>query len=131
MYFMLAAVIAVISILTVFKIHIEQLKQAPENRGQIQTKFFVGVAIAEAIPIILLVLGFMNSAPVEAVNELYFPGLIILLCLVFAPLFVFLQSRVDVSEEARLPIQTFSMLGLALGSSIPLISLVGLFTLAP
>ncbi|WP_230200195.1 hypothetical protein [Bacillus niameyensis] len=129
--FVLAAVIAVISILIVFKINLDKLKQSPENRDTLQTKFFIGVAIAEIIPIILVVLAFAASKTVTATSDLYVPGLIILLTFVFAPFFIFLQTKVDVTEKNRGIVTTFAFMGMSIALSIPIVSLVGLITLMP
>lgn len=129
--FMLAAIIASFSILVVFKIFIDKLKVNPENRVKLQTNFFIGVAIAETSPILLLVLAFANSATVTSNEELYIPGLITLLTLAFASFFIFLQTKVDVTEEAKEIVKTSAIIGLALVVSIPFISLIGLFTLMP
>src|SRR5690606_23971273 len=100
-YFAFASLLAVISILLVFKVNVEKLKENPKEVGQIQTKFFIGVAIAEAIPIILVVFGLMDLTTASSMEELYLPGLIVILSLVFAPFFIFLQKSVGVPEDAK------------------------------
>ena len=130
-FFMIASIMAVISILIVFKIFIDKIKITPEKRGILQSKFFIGVAIAEAIPIILIVFGFMASQPVTSMNELLVPGIVIILSMAFAPFFIFLQSKVDVTEESRAAVSSFAAIGSMLTVSIPIISLVALFMLMP
>ena len=130
-FFMIASIMAVISILIVFKIFIDKIKITPEKRGILQSKFFIGVAIAEAIPIILIVFGFMASQPVTSMNELLVPGIVIILSMAFAPFFIFLQSKVDVTEESRAAVSSFVAIGSMLTLSIPIISLVALFKLMP
>ena len=130
-YFAFASLLAVISILLVFKVNVEKLKENPKEVGQIQTKFFIGVAIAEAIPIILVVFGLMDLTAVSSMEELYIPGLIVILSLVFAPFFVFLQKSVGVPEDAKQVVTTFSFIGMAMANAIPFISLVGLIMMLP
>ncbi|WP_096272608.1 hypothetical protein [Paucisalibacillus globulus] len=130
-YFAFASLLAVISILLVFKVNVEKLKENPKEVGQIQTKFFIGVAIAEAIPIILVVFGLMDLTAVSSMEELYIPGLIVILSLVFAPFFVFLQKSVGVPEDAKQVVNTFSFIGMAMANAIPFISLVGLIMMLP
>lgn len=130
-FFALAAILAVISILLVFKNSIEKIKESPEDYGSIQTKFFIGVAIAEAIPIILVIFGLMNLSTASSIEDLYIPGAIVIFSMIFAPFFIFLQRSVGVPEEAKQKVSNFSMIGIALINAIPLVSLVGLIMMMP
>ncbi|WP_026909362.1 hypothetical protein [Paucisalibacillus globulus] len=130
-YFALAAILAVIPILLIFKVNIEKIKENPSDVGSAQTKFFIGVAIAEVIPIILIVLGLMDLTPASSIEELYIPGLIVILCMVFAPFFILLQRSVGVPEEAKQKVTTFSMIAWAMVNAIPFISIVGLLLILP
>lgn len=129
--FAIAAILACVSILLVFKINIEKIKENPENTAAIQTKFFIGVAIAEVIPMILVVFGMMDLTPVASIEELYIPGIIVIFALVFSPLFIFLQRSVGVPENAKQTVMTFSLIGIALANAIPLIALVSLIMILP
>lgn len=129
--FAIAAILACVSILLVFKINIEKLKENPENTADIHTKFFIGVAIAEVIPMILVIFGLMDLTPAASIEELYIPGIIVIFALVFSPLFIFLQRFAGVPENAKQTVMTFSLIGIALANAIPLIALVGLFLILP
>ncbi|GIO26909.1 hypothetical protein [Ornithinibacillus bavariensis] len=129
--FAAAAILAVLPILFLFKLNMEKIKENPSEIGSIQTKFFIGVAISEVIPIILIVFGMMNLTPVESLNELLVPGIIVIFALIFAPFFIFLQRFVGAPEESKQAITTFSMIGLALANAIPLISFISLIMLMP
>lgn len=128
---MFASILAVISILIVFKIFMDKIKRNPESRNTHQTNFFIGVAIAETIPIILIVFGFIMSEPVAIINELFVPAIVIILALAFAPFYIFLQTKVDVTKENKNIVTTFAFIGSALCLSIPLISIIGLTLLMP
>jgi F0F1-type ATP synthase membrane subunit c/vacuolar-type H+-ATPase subunit K len=130
-YFAAAAILASLSILLIFKINIEKLKENPDNVGAIQTKFFIGVAIAELLPIIFIILGLVNLTTASSIEELYLPGIIVIFAMVFGPLFILLQRSVGVPEEAKQKVMTFSMIGMALANAIPFVSLVGLFMMMP
>ncbi|WP_042143779.1 hypothetical protein [Paucisalibacillus sp. EB02] len=130
-YFAFASLLAVIPILLLFKVNIEKIKENPAEIGKVQTKFFIGVAIAEVIPIILIVLGMMDLTAVSTMEELYIPGQIVILSLVFSPFFIFLQKSVGVPEEAKQVVNTFSFIGMAMANAIPFISLVCLIMLLP
>ncbi|MUK89697.1 hypothetical protein GMD78_15110 [Ornithinibacillus sp. L9] len=129
--FSLAAVLAVVPMLIVFKINIEKLKENPENIGKLQTNFFIGAAISEAIPLILIVFGIANMETVAATDELLIPGIIVILTMVIGSFFVFLQRSVGVPEELKEQVTTFAMVGVALINAIPIISIVSLMMMAP
>lgn len=103
----------------------------PEKQAEIQTKFFIGVAICEVIPLILVVSGFATMQPVQELSELFVPFIIILFTILIGPSFILLQTKVDVTEDIKNLVMTFAMIGLSLAMSIPIVSLVGLFVQMP
>lgn len=129
--FAIASIIAVLSIIITFKLHLDKLKEKPEKQAEIQTKFFMGIAISEVIPLILVVSGFTTMQPVQAISDLFAPFVIILFCTLIGPSFVFLQTKVDVVKETKSAVMTFAMIGFALVVSIPIVSLIGLFVQMP
>lgn len=129
--FMFAAVIAALSILTVYRIFIGKVKQHPDDRPKLLSQFMIRVAISETLPLILLVLAFMNIETVTNINELYLPGLVVLITMAFVPFFIFLQTKVDVTEETKSAVKHSSYLAIGLAMAIPISSFVGLITLMP
>lgn len=129
--FVVAAILAAVSISVLFKINIGKIKEQPELANKVQTNFFIGVAISEAIPLILLIFGIINTETVSSIEQLFIPAIIIILTIVCASFFLFLQSKVDVIEENKASVTTFTAIGIAMVNAIPLISLVFLFTLTP
>ncbi|RKQ34340.1 hypothetical protein [Oceanobacillus halophilus] len=127
----LAAVIAVIGILAVFKRSVSQLKENPDNLEKIQTKLFIGVAISESIPILLIIYGFINMETVSSIDELFVPMVIVIALMVFSIFYVFTQSRLDVEPEHKPMIRTFGFMGMGLVNAIPIIALVMLFLMVP
>lgn len=123
--FVLAAFIAVTGILIVFKINVEKIKENPETIQIAQRNLFIGSAISETIPIILIVYGF---ATVETVENISVPFMLVILILAFSLFFIFLQSKVDVDENNRGPVQQFSRISMALVSAIPIIAIVFFLT---
>ena len=124
--FMFASILAVFSILIVFKIFIDKIKQTPEDRNALQTKFFIGVAMAETVPLILIVFGFVTSTPVASISDLLLPAIVIVLSMAFAPFFIFLQTRLDITKETKSIVNTSALIGTAMTLSLPIISLIGL-----
>jgi len=129
--FVAAALIAVVTILIIFKISIEKIKENPDAAEKAKINFFIGVATAEIIPILLIVYGFLNIEKVASIEELYLPGLIIILAVGIASFFIFLQRTVGVEERARQATNLFAVLSLGLVSAFPIISIVALFTMIP
>ncbi|GAA0441968.1 MAG: hypothetical protein ACQEWU_12925 [Bacillota bacterium] len=129
--FVAAAAFAVFPILILFKINVEKLKKDPRQQGKVQTNMMLGVAISEAIPIILIIYGFSKLAPVSDVSTLYVPGIIIVFFMLFAAFFIFMQRKVDVEENSKSAVNNFSMISLMLTMAIPLISVISLFLMVP
>ncbi|WP_163969540.1 hypothetical protein [Oceanobacillus halotolerans] len=129
--FVLAAVLAVIPILAIVKVNLERIKENPEKVEKARTNLFIGVAISETIPILLIVYGLITMTPVGTMEELYLPGLIIIVLMAFAAFFIFLQRSVGTNDETKGIVTNFSLISLVLVNAIPIISLVGLFMMAP
>ncbi len=130
-YFVAAAVLAALPILTLYKVLVGKLKEEPSAQASIQQKFFIGVALSETIPLLLIVFGYINLTPVNSVEELYIPGLIVVFIMAYAVFFIFLQRNVDVTPEAKPIVQSFTLISLALALGVPIIALVSLFMMMP
>lgn len=126
-YFVAATVMTLVPILIVFKTFIERIREQPENMNQIMPRFMMWVAIIEALPIMLIVLGFTALKPVSQLADLYLPGAIILLTFLFAIVFILMQSFVDIEVDTR----QFRMISMALVVGIPLVSIIGLSLMLP
>ncbi|MGJ9458156.1 hypothetical protein [Oceanobacillus sp. CF4.6] len=124
--FTAAAIIAVIGIIMVFKINMDKIKENPEQLEKVQTNFFIGVALCESIPIILIVFALINAEPVP-MEELYIPAAIVMMMMVFAAFFIFLQRNVDVAEDQKQRVNNFSLIALMLANAIPIVALVMMF----
>lgn len=129
--FVIATVLAIVPLLIIFKVSIERIKEEPTHAGKAQQHFMIGAALSEIIPIIIIIYGFANITSVEAINELYLPGIIVLLLTSVSGFFIFLQSLVDVKEETKQVVTSFTMISLALMTSIPIVSIVGLVLMMP
>lgn len=125
--FMLAAVVNVVPIVFLFKVLIGRLKEDTSLRNSIMTKFFIGVATIEVIPILLIVYGMMDQEKYP-MSEMVVPGAVVLLMMGLAGIAILLQRRIDVPAEAKETVNTFTFVALALAMSIPIISIVGLLT---
>src|SRR5690625_5959092 len=129
--FVIATIVAIVPILIISKIAMGRIKENPERREKIYSQFFIGIALNESIPLILIVYGFANLSPVASIEELYAPGLIIILFTIVAAIFIFVQRAVDVTDEIKGVVATFSFIGLAMTTAILIISIVALFLMMP
>lgn len=130
-FFILPTLLAIIPILIVFKVTIERIKEDPSVSRKAQVHFMIGVAVSEVIPIILFVYGFINLTPVNDIEELYLPGIIILLIMGIAAFFILLQRVVDVDEDTKPLVMTFTTLTFAVSASLPILSIVALVMMLP
>src|SRR5690625_2736941 len=129
--FVIASLLAVLPTLFIFKITVERVKENPDHKNKVQIQFFLWVALAEIIPIILIIYGMSQITPVSRIEKLYMPGIIILLAAGFAALFIFLQRTFDVEKDLKDFMNTFAMVGLAMVNAIPLISIISLLMMMP
>src|SRR5690625_2497640 len=74
---------------------------------------------------------FANLAPADQMEDLFVPGLIILLLILISGLFVFLQRTFDVPEELKDQLNVFAVIGFAVTNTIPILTIVGLIMMIP
>jgi F0F1-type ATP synthase membrane subunit c/vacuolar-type H+-ATPase subunit K len=144
-YFVLATIIAVFGVLFSFNRMMGEVQKRVkigqtvngESFQKEQTKFFISVAIVEAIPILLIVFGFMQIGLIE--EETYntlLPLLIIVGIIIFALIQILTLRRDLVTERNSLStdmtnlINTHLMIGLAMVSAIPIVSIVAILTMS-
>lgn len=124
--FVLAAAIAVFGILIFYKRNVELIKEDPSNTPEAHKNFFIGAAISESIPLILVIMGIVNLEQVP-MEEIYFPAIIVVFLMVFSLFFIFLQRAVGTDEESKPRVTTFSLIAVAVTNAIPFIALLFLF----
>lgn len=144
-FFVLATIIAVFGILFSFKNMMAfvqgRIEQAQEVSGESmqkeQTRFFIRVAMSEAIPLILIVYGFMQIGQiVDQTYNMLLPLLIIVGVVIFAFVQILFLKRDligrndEVSTESKNFINALIMIGLAMVSAIPIVSVVAIFTMS-
>lgn len=130
-FFVLATIIAILPLLFIFKVSIERIKEQPKKFQKIFTQFILWATIFEIIPIILIIYSLANVEPVAKTSDLYMPGIIVLLTAGFVAFFVFLQMKVDIVPEAKEMIQRFCLIAFMLMVAVPMMAIVGLFTMMP
>lgn len=128
MYVIISA-IAVFPVAIAFKVIIEKVKSNHMAYERAVTVFFLTVAIIEIIPIILIVYAFSQKTTVAGMDELIVPLLLVFVFMAVSAFFIFLQGKVGVSKEQRQQLTVFSLIAISLSNAIPIISIVGLFTM--
>lgn len=129
--FVLAAAIAVFVNVINYKVSMDAIKEIPENKEKVQGRFFLILALSEIIPIILIIYGFTNLETVSALQDLYVPGLLVLVLIGFSALFIILQRIVGVPKDIKAFAKSFSNVALATTMSIPIIAIIAMVTMIP
>ncbi|MDL4841768.1 hypothetical protein [Aquibacillus rhizosphaerae] len=137
--FAIATVIGVFGILMAFKNLMKKVGNKLEQGQSVSTdsikqeltKFFIHVAFAESVPIILIVFAFIQMESVTEEISIIIPLVIILLVESIALINVWAARRDIIgyekqSNQARNSINSLCFIGIALLSAIPIISMVGL-----
>lgn len=143
--FVLAAAIAVIGIVIAFKQLAASLEEKifnKERSGQEPfqkdlSSFFIKVAIIEAIPIILIVLGFINIETLpdgRDPSDLTIPLFLVIFSFIFGVLNIFLtRGRLladqNIEGESKAFINTVIFVGIGMVSAIPIIAAIAILTM--
>lgn len=141
--FVLATVIAVFGILSAFKSMMATVKAkieeghefSVESLQKVQTRFFIKVALAESIPILLIVFGFMQ---IEQTNGQGF-SVLLPLTIIGAVFIIALVNIVNIrsdsvgynehSKTSRNMMNTLTFIGIALVAAIPIVSTVAIYVM--
>ncbi|NLP50190.1 F0F1 ATP synthase subunit C [Bacillus sp. RO1] len=125
--FVIAAVIASFGISMVLRFNMEKLVLEPENFAQIQTRFFIYVAVIEALPIILIVFGFMSL--MESTVNVFIPITIVAVSVLVNFILNIIKKNALVSgaPELQEKLMTFFLIGNVLMTAIPLVAIVATF----
>ncbi|AYA76304.1 hypothetical protein DOE78_13090 [Bacillus sp. Y1] len=138
--FVLASAIAVVGISFAFNKMMLQVQEKVEKGEQLdlntmqaaQTKFFIQVAMAEAIPILIIVYAFTLIGQVVETNVVV--PLVVIIGILVVAFVSLLRIRRDMmgapkmNQESVGMVNTLFFIGAALLSAIPIVSIVGIMT---
>jgi hypothetical protein len=138
--FVLASAIAVVGISFAFNKMMQQVQEKVEKGEQLdlntmqaaQTKFFIQVAMAEAIPILIIVYAFTLIGQVDETNVVI--PLVVIFGILVVAFVSLLRIRRDMmgapkmNQESVGMVNTLFFIGAALLSAIPIVSIVGIMT---
>lgn len=128
-----AAAIAVFGIIIAYRKSHQAILEGQSNYTKIQNKFFMNVAIIEALPIILIIFGFMMAdGQTFSMAEIYIPLAIVIALIIFSVFIVFsqisqathLQRSNQIDTKTLNIARSMSIMALALANAIPIVSLV-------
>lgn len=130
-YFIIASIIATTGIGFVVRDSLTKLAIDPVNRESIQSKMFIGVAVVEAIPIVLLILGFL-SIESSTMNSLI-PAILIVLSAIINAYLIRKHSKEllinhSTKEEAKPLISALEKISYSLVIAIPIVGIVACLT---
>lgn len=128
--FVAAAVLAVIPFAIIFKIHINQLIENPEQINTIFKRFFIGVALSKIVPVILIVFGIIKLTDGVEISTLYIPWLIIAIVSIAGYSIVSAQKNLNVNEQTQVAINTLTTIARPLLFSIPIMSAIFIFLMS-
>lgn len=140
--FVIATIIAVIGILFSFKHMMSHVQSIVDGEGlnmeliqKEQTRFFIKVAISEAIPILLIVYGFTLIGQLKVAVDILIPFIIIIGVFLFALVQILITRRDvlgfrEVTTETKTLLNAMIFIGIALVAAIPIVSVVALLTMA-
>ncbi|MFS0750340.1 hypothetical protein [Oceanobacillus sp. 1P07AA] len=134
--FVAAAAIAALGIISAYKKAHNAILEGQNDTAKIQSKFFLHVAIIEALPIILVIIGFMFAeGQTFTMQDIYIPLAIIIGLFIFNAFIVFsqisqvkhLRQSKQIDEPTLNAARGISFIAIAVSNAVPIISLV--FTL--
>ncbi|WP_430493978.1 hypothetical protein [Rossellomorea marisflavi] len=123
----LAAIIATTGIGIVIRKAMREMVAHPDQRQQIQSRMFIGVAIAETLPLILIVLGFIM---IESFTGSVVIPVAITIAVTAVNFVVLLRTFLDVvkdphaDKQTKAMVQTTFFIGYALMTAVPIIAIV-------
>ncbi len=123
----LAAIVATTGIGIVIRKAMRELATNPDQRQQIQSRMFIGVAIAEMLPLILIVLGFTM---LESFTGSVVVPVAITIAVTVVNFVILLRTFLDLvkdphaDKQAKAMVQTTFFIGYALMTAIPIIAIV-------
>ena len=129
-YFVAAAVIGSFGVGFATRKALEEIAVDFDKRAAVQTTFFIRVAIIEVIPILLIVMGFMNIS--SSNTDFLVPLIIVAVSAILNFLLIMrtpamLTSFGETSPELSAALKTLAFMGAMLGTSFPIIALVAVF----
>jgi len=125
--FVIAAVIASFGISIVLRSSMEKLILEPQTFAQIQSRFFIYVAVIEALPLVLIVFGFMTL--MDSTVNLFIPIAIVAVSVLVNFILNIMKKNELVSSAPDLKekLMTFFLIGNVLMAAIPIVAIVATF----
>lgn len=125
--FVVAAILAVVPVLIVFKVGVNQLLEHPSDMKKVQRNFFIGAALSKIVPAILLVYGIIKMTPIASIQTLFIPWGIIAVVVIGGLMFIESQKNPDGGDDVKTNVNTLVTITRPHLFTVPLMAVVFLF----
>ncbi|HLS20030.1 MAG TPA: hypothetical protein VK056_00010 [Bacillota bacterium] len=125
--FVSAALLAVISVVVIFKVLSNRLKDNPETYNQVQKNLFIGVAMSKIVPVIILIFAILRMPSGVAIDRLLIPWALIILVVVVSFIYISGQKKLNLNPHAQRAVNTLVTITRPHLFSIPVMAIVFLF----
>lgn len=125
--FVVAAILAVVPVLIVFKVGVNQLLEHPGDMKKVQRNFFIGAALSKIVPAILLVYGIIKMTPIASIQTLFIPWGIIAVVVIGGLMFIESQKNPDGGGDVKTNVNTLVTITRPHLFTVPLMAVVFLF----
>lgn len=125
--FVVAAILAVVPVVIVFKIGVNKLLDNPGEMKKVQRNFFIGAAMSKIVPAILLMYGIIKMTPIASIQTLFLPWGIIGVVVIGGLMFIESQKNSDANEEAQKNVNMLVTITRPHLFTVPLMAAVFLF----
>lgn len=129
-FFVIATVIATFGISYFVRKAIKQIAVNLEDRGKIQTNMFIGTALVEFVPIVLIVFGYVYL-PFSSIDNTI-PLSIVLLSTAINQFLIYNTTNkyvkdLNTSNQLKAALKLTASLGYTLVMAIPIVSVISMF----
>src|SRR5699024_6032749 len=125
--FVVAALLAVVPVVVIFKKCVDKLKEDPYSMNKIQKQFFIGVELSKIVPAILLVYGIIKMTAVESVSKVFIPWAIIGATVIGSLLYIGSQKDPEGNKDVKYTVNTLVTITRPHVFTVPLMAVVFMF----
>ncbi|HLR63854.1 MAG TPA: hypothetical protein VK075_00285 [Pseudogracilibacillus sp.] len=120
-----AAAFASIFILIFYTKTLHEIRDNPDSYNEIMTKHLLRIVVIEVIPIMLIVLAFINIDSSELIIQPMIGLIIVIAILLLNYIVIFMRYRLDIPQEQKAPyFTTFMLINIGFASAFPFIAII-------
>lgn len=122
--FVVAALLAVLPVVVVFKKCVDKLKKDPHSMKKVQKQFFIGAAMSKIVPAILLMYGIIKMTPVDSISTLFIPWAIIGGTVIGSLIYIGSQKDPEGNKDVKYTVNTLVTITRPHLFTVPLMAVV-------